>query len=549
MIACLRMSGSRTHYCSRCLTTFLTDVDSCPNLSCRSVRPHNGWGELLEAGDIIDRNYRILDRLAIGGAGVTYLGRELDPQEVEIGPRLAIKLLYQQRDQGPYLRRLATEAQIIQGLNHPNIVEYQGFVHRANHSPYLITRYEAGGSLLDHIHRVGVLNVPVTAAIGVQVCGALAMAHAQGVIHRDLKPENVLLERQVLVEVVPCLRLADFGIAKVFGGVGERLTRVGAFVGTPQFAAPEQFDGLPPEPATDVYAAGAMLFYCLMGRPVAGHMDALDPDQQLPHLLSHLPPRLERPDLPHDLVEKMEYILGRAMAPQAHDRCPMEEFARLLGGLSAGAPDPAAAGRQDIVSAPPLPNIGGRTANPDAKRTTDKRPDLKKPDLKKPDPVKPPELPAPPRPDARRTSSGDGAVKTGQASSGLGCGLVVVGVGGLLAVALTAMFGVWWSQQEGGGDAIVLSSKDTDPERLAEWNLVAGALGQSGRTAARQCRAPLFISMDATVDEAGKVTALTLPNYDHTPTRLCMLEQVQKQAVPRKMKGTVRVALTLTGKQ
>ena len=508
------MSGPRTHYCSRCLTTFLTDVDSCPNLSCRSVRPHNGWGELLEAGDIIDRNYRILGRLAIGGAGVTYLGRELDPQEIEIGPRLAIKLLYQQRDQGPYLRRLATEAQIIQGLNHINIVEYQGFVHRANHSPYLITRYEAGGSLLDHIHRVGVLNVPVTAAIGVQVCGALAIAHAQGVIHRDLKPENVLLERQVLVEVVPCLRLADFGIAKVFGGVGERLTRV-----------------------------GALLFYCLMGRPVAGHMDALDPDQQLPHLLSHLPPRLERPDLPHDLVEKMEYILGRAMAPQAHDRCPMEEFARLLGGLSAGAPVPGAAGRQDIDIAPPLPKIGGRTANPDAKRTTDKKPDPRRPDAKLP------ELPTPPRPDVHRTSSGDSAAKTGQASSGLGCGLVVVGLGGLLAVALAVVFGLWWSQQEGGGEVIVLSSKDTDPERLAEWNLVAGALGQSGRAAARQCRAPLFISMDATVDEAGKVTALMLPNYEHTPTRLCMLEQVQKQAVPRKIKGTVRVALTLTGKQ
>lgn len=531
------MPGPRTRYCSRCLTTFLTDVEGCPNLSCRSVRPHGGWGELLEAGDIIDRNYRILDRLAIGGAGVTYLGRELDAQEREVGPRLAIKLLYQQRDQGPYLRRLATEAQIIQGLNHPNIVEYQGFVHRAGHSPYLVTRYEAGGSLLDHIHRVGVLNVPVAAAVGVQVCGALAMAHAQGVIHRDLKPENVLLERRVAPEVVPSLRLADFGIAKVFGGVGERLTRVGAFVGTPQFAAPEQFEGLPPEPATDVYAAGAMLFYCLMGRPVAGYMDALEPDQQLPHLLSHLPPRLERPDLPAEQVAEMERILGRAMAPQAHDRCPMEEFARLLTALSAGAPDPAASGReaQDTVAPPPLPPPGKRTISPDSSSNKPVKADPKPPDP-------PPE---------RRTVSGDRprpADDKPAGSSRLGCGLIFVGLSGLLALVMLGAFGIWWAGQGGGEEVILLTSKDADPERAAEWNLVAGAINQSGRNAARQCRAPLFINVDVTVDKDGHVTDLALPNYDHTPTRLCMLEQLQKQPVPRKMGGAVRVVISLVSK-
>ena len=548
MIAWGRMLSPRTRYCSRCLTTFLTDVDGCPNLSCRSVRPHGGWGELLEAGDIIDRNYRILDRLAIGGAGVTYLGRELDEQEREVGPRLAIKLLYQQRDQGPYLRRLATEAQIIQGLNHPNIVEYQGFVHRAGHSPYLVTRYEAGGSLLDHIHRVGVLNVPVAAAVGVQVCGALAMAHAQGVIHRDLKPENVLLERRVAPEVVPSLRLADFGIAKVFGGVGERLTRVGAFVGTPQFASPEQFEGLPPEPATDVYAAGAMLFYCLMGRPVAGYMDALEPDQQLTHLLAHLPPRLERPDLPAAQVAEMERILGRAMAPQAHDRCPMEEFARLLTALSAGPPIPDASGREahDAAVPPPLPPPGKRTINPDA---SSNKPVIEKPVGNKPVNPKPARSEPPEPPPARRTVSGDRSAEDKPAgSSRLGCGLVFFGLSGLLALGLLGAAAVWWAGQGGGGEVIVLSSKDADPERVAEWNLVAGAINQSGRNAARQCRAPLFINLDVTVDKAGMVTDLALPNYDHTPTRLCMLEQLQKQPVPRKLDKTVRVVISLVAK-
>ena len=156
----------------------------------------------MEAGELIDRTYRIHSRLAIGGAGVTYLAREVGAEE-EIGPLLAVKVLYQQRDQGPYLRRLATEAQILQGLNHPQIVECRGFVQRAGHSPYLVTRFEAGGSLLDHIRRVGVLPPRAAAGVAMQVCDALAVAHRQGVIHRDLKPENVLLEAEVPRTTVP----------------------------------------------------------------------------------------------------------------------------------------------------------------------------------------------------------------------------------------------------------------------------------------------------------------------------------------------------------
>ena len=128
------MAGApeRTRYCSRCLTTFPSDAQRCPNLACRAARPAAGWGELLDEGAILDRTYRIHARLAIGGAGVTYLAGELGPDgTAEVGPRVAIKVLYQQRDQGTYLRRLSTEAQILQGLNHPQIVECRGFVHRA----------------------------------------------------------------------------------------------------------------------------------------------------------------------------------------------------------------------------------------------------------------------------------------------------------------------------------------------------------------------------------------------------------------------------------
>ncbi len=327
--------SQRTRYCSRCLTTFANDVDRCPNLSCRAVRPASGWGELLEPGETIDRTYRIRQRLAIGGAGVTYLAREIGHKNEEIGPLLAVKVLYQQRDQGPYLRRLATEAQILQGLNHAQIVECRGFVHRSGHSPYLVTRFEAGGSLLDHIRRVGTLSIPVTANLGRQICWALEVAHRQHVVHRDLKPENVLLVKQVSAETIPDLKVADFGIAKVSGGIGDRLTRVGAFIGTPQYAAPEQFEGVTPEPAADIYALGAVMYFCLTARPVAEFMGELDPDDLREQLVRHLPVRLAELNAPGHLRRWMEDTLALAMTPEPADRCDLATLDRRLADIAA----------------------------------------------------------------------------------------------------------------------------------------------------------------------------------------------------------------------
>ncbi len=327
--------SQRTRYCSRCLTTFTNDVERCPNLSCRSVRPAPGWGELLEAGETIDRTYKIRQRLAIGGAGVTYLAREIGTKNDEVGPLLAVKVLYQQRDQGQYLRRLATEAQILQGLNHAQIVECRGFVHRTGHSPYLVTRFEAGGSLLDHIRRVGSLSIPTTASIGRQICWALEVAHRQKVVHRDLKPENVLLVKQVSAETIPDLKVADFGIAKVSGGIGDRLTRVGAFIGTPQYAAPEQFEGLTPGPAADVYALGAVMYFLLTLHAVADFMGELDPEDQREQLIRHLPVRLAEVNAPGHLRRWMEDTLAMAMQVDPADRCDLATLDRRLADIAA----------------------------------------------------------------------------------------------------------------------------------------------------------------------------------------------------------------------
>lgn len=369
------MSGqsSSTRYCSRCLTTFEEDQERCPNLACRRPRPQSGWGRMFGPGDLFDRHYRIHNLLALGGAGVTYLAREVGGDGEEIGPRLALKVLFASRDEGPYLRRLATEAQIIQELNHANIVQYLGFVHRAGHSPYLVTRFESGGSLLDHIKRVGSMPVRKAALVARQVCWALDKAHGMGIVHRDLKPENVLLSRIMGPEEDPVIRVADFGIAKVQGALGSQ-TRVGAFVGTPQYAAPEQFIGGNPSPATDVYGVGALLYFCCMVSSVVRFADRLDPEEGYQLLVDALPPSVVRShDDPED-VRRLNRILEISMDPDPLRRCTVDQLDGLLGNLLAGnEPDVEAARPARAKTGPtqaPEPDTQERARAADPRITT-----------------------------------------------------------------------------------------------------------------------------------------------------------------------------------
>ncbi len=344
-------------YCTRCLTTFEADPEQCPNLSCRRKRPRDSWGRIYREGDVFDRNYRIHRMLAVGGAGVTYVARELGPAGDEIGPLLAIKVLLAARDQGPYVRRLATEAQIIQELDHPNIVQYLGFVHRAGHSPYLITRFEAGGSLLDHMRRVGTLPVKTACGAARQICWALEKAHERGIVHRDLKPENVLLARPVEREEDAVIRVADFGIAKVQGGLGAGLTRVGAFVGTPHYAAPEQFVGGAVSEAADVYAVGALLYFTMMARHVVRFADRLDPEDSFQLLCDNLPATVVRDQDPMADVERINQVLAVAMQVDPALRCTVVELDAMLAAVMADA-DPAIPRRQRPDAAAELPADG-----------------------------------------------------------------------------------------------------------------------------------------------------------------------------------------------
>jgi len=520
-------------YCERCLTTFGQNPERCPNLVCKRFRPDDGWGKLYQAGQVIDRNYRVLQMLAMGGAGVTYRARELSDSDEMTGPDLALKVLFQSRSGGSYLRRLATEAQIIQELDHQNIVQYHGFVHRSGHAPYLITGYESGGSLLAHLERTGALTVQQTVAIGRQICAALEKAHEYGVVHRDLKPENVLLREVVGKDEDPEVRVADFGIAKVQAGLGSNVTRAGAFVGTPHYAAPEQFQGLHIGDGVDVYGCGAMLYFCMTLRYIVKFADRLDPLDSYDLLRENLPPVVDRPeDDPLD-VARMNRILAVAMHPDPEFRCDIKQFGEMLQAVLDR--------KEPVIPAP--------QARTPASFTTDLRDDG------------PRRVPTSP-PSAAFTLENQPVPPDDKAVLGLGIAALM---GGLLLLVLVVVGGagfLLWktsdSLESGDSDTDpvgvedtdipTLSGDSTDPGEKADYTAILRSSRMVSARLKRQCKVtmPEQVGLELVLEANGSVRSAQVVKPSSPSTTACVVGQVGGHRFKRAGDGPVRIRLDVT---
>jgi len=546
-------------YCPRCLTTFSGNPEACPNLSCGSPRPAGAWGSLLEEGDLLDRHYRIRRVLAVGGAGITYLAMEVDADGRPEPPDLAIKVLYTARDSGPFLRRLSNEAQILQELSHDHIVECRGFVHRTGHAPYLVTLYESGGSLTQHLERVGPLAPQVAAGVMKQILLALDEAHQRGVVHRDLKPDNVLLAEKVGPGVVPWVRVTDFGIAKVFGGVGSRLTRLGAFVGTPEYAAPEQFEGMTPTPATDVYAAGALLYYLLCGAQPVRFTHRMDIEECYGELLEQIPPRLPEHDGPPGPWALVQRVIDQTMHPRQGERWTVQQILSHLSPLvplegprrpsrvpetfAFEAPAPPEDLEPDDTATVPPSEDGRRPASPPHEEASPMAPD--------PTPAAGPSRPeyAPPP-----ASGGRGGVL---GAAGLAVVLVVGGAVALAVLAAGAWAMGWFGPApsppdttvpvqlpavEVRGTAVVVEGSP------AEVRAIEGALKVAARDLSKFCHPKEDVPLVLVVEPSGAVrSAAADPRAlaKDEEGAACVQDAVQKLSLPRSGKAPIRVRATV----
>ena len=261
-----------------------------------------------------DRYY--LRRLCGEGA----MGRVYEAQHIEIGRRVAIKILHSTFRHTPdVVERFRREARAASKIGHPNIVDVTDSGTTPDGAFFFVMEYLDGLDLEQLIRREGALPVERALLIAAQVCRALTAAHSAGIIHRDLKPANVMLVRQRDEE--DFVKVLDFGISKqsdldpAAGARAVGLTNPDVAVGTPIYMAPEQAAGHPADAGTDVYAVGELLFEMLTGKSAFSGADVIVVFNKKANV-EPPPLRAMRPDAPAEL----EAVLVRAMSRRPEDR-------------------------------------------------------------------------------------------------------------------------------------------------------------------------------------------------------------------------------------
>lgn len=206
--------------------------------------------------------HQIVRLIGRGGMGAVYEARQLD-----LDRRVAIKLLPPELGANEaFAERFRREAQTMARLRHPNILSVFEFGQSAADHLYFSMEFVAGGDLGARMKR-GPLSPLEALRLVKELCAALEVAHAHGVIHRDIKPSNILLAEDGAVKV------ADFGIAVLGDRPMERLTHTGVAVGTFEYSAPEQAAGTAVDPRSDLYSVGVVCYELLTGKLPRGVFD------------------------------------------------------------------------------------------------------------------------------------------------------------------------------------------------------------------------------------------------------------------------------------
>ena len=251
--------------------------------------------------------YRIEGQLDRGGMGVVYKAADPDLDRI-----VALKIIAPEHTQNPdAVARFKVEARLAASLEHPNIVpihrggEFEGVL-------YLAMRFVPGTNLRKVVDQ-GQLDLHRTGRIITAVAAALDAAHERGLVHRDVKPGNILLSGEGEHEHI---YLTDFGLTKRLGSAGS-LTRPGAWVGTPDYVAPEQIQAGKVDGRADIYSLGCVLYEMLTGDV------AFPKDNDMAKLWAHVTdpppsPSLKRPDL----VPAFDEVVARATAKDPDERYP-----------------------------------------------------------------------------------------------------------------------------------------------------------------------------------------------------------------------------------
>jgi predicted Ser/Thr protein kinase len=318
-------------------------------------------------GSVLAGRYEVVAPIASGGMGEVWQARDRT-----LGRIIAAKVLRSEYTSDPsFLIRFRNEARLTAALSHPNIAsvyDYGESTQDGQRVAYLVMEYVEGTPLVTVLADEGRLSPQRTLDVVGQAAEGLSAAHAVGMVHRDIKPGNLIVRPDGVV------KLTDFGIARARDAVP--LTRTGMVVGTAQYLSPEQAQGFPVTPASDVYSLGVLAYECLAGvRPFDG-------ESQVAIALAQInrPP----PPLPSDVPAPVRALVERALAKDPADRFPdgaaVAAAVRAVAHGAALPPHTAATGlmagmgdHTEMLPSPGLagggPRTGARTGPQTAPRT------------------------------------------------------------------------------------------------------------------------------------------------------------------------------------
>ncbi len=296
--------------CPVCNREFPDNVKFCPN-DGQTLRAKSASADLV--GQVVADRYHITKKLGEGGMGAVYLG-----EHVKMGRKSAIKVMTQAMIHDPdAVSRFNREAANASRISHPNVCQIYDFGETSDGLIYLAMEFIEGCALTDLIDKEGALMPVRAAAILKQSADALQAAHDLSIVHRDLKPDNIMIitgrDGSDIVKVV------DFGIAKAMAGdeSGQKVTKTGLVVGTPEYMSPEQLSGDKLDGRSDIYSLGLVLYRMLTG---VLPFQADSAQETMIKRLTDDPTPLEvsRPDIV--FPAKMQAVLDRALARSTADR-------------------------------------------------------------------------------------------------------------------------------------------------------------------------------------------------------------------------------------
>jgi serine/threonine-protein kinase len=318
-------------------------------------------------GRTIGGRYRIVGTVGLGG-----MGRVYDAVQSPLDRHVAIKvLLGGHAHDAAFRRRFMLEAAVTSKLTHPNTVTLFDYG-ETDGIYYIAMELLKGRTLSDIVRQEGALSQERAIHIAQQVCRSLSEAHSQGVIHRDLKPANVMLLSQR--HELDFVKVLDFGLVKFFIDGGDGHTHQGTFVGTPHYVSPEQARDEQPDPRSDVYSLGILMYLMLTGQVPFHASSAVE---VLVKQLNEkpVPPRERRPDL--NIDPELEALVLKCLAKQRDER--VQSMDELLAALTqvrshiatqarsvARGPDPLAGVSPPglLNPTPPMAGIQTRSGTP-----------------------------------------------------------------------------------------------------------------------------------------------------------------------------------------